>query len=256
MGKYGVSSWIGVALLSLVVSSVSAQGIYSLGDAAHLETGCGEPSPCDCLVSVVGPLGGTLELRRMGSSGSFDWFEISNVDWVLGSMGPLPVITDITGSGIYRIDALAGVHEIELDLVVGGVPQVFASLGAVPGGDPSLDGIVISAYRQLMPGGCEFDGIHLIAGVTSRFFKRGDCTADGSRNIADPIFLLDLLFGPTDPLPNCEDACDANDDGQVNLADAIAMLTALFGGGLLPPPGMCGVDPTDDNLTCDHYFGC
>lgn len=251
-----IVSWLGVGVLSLMTAGASAQGVYSLGDAAYLETGCGGPSPCDCAVFVVGPLGGTFELTRVGTSGSFDVFAISNFDGVLGAMGPLPVVTPITGSGTYRVDAAAGVHGIELNLIVGQTPQTFVSVGDVPGGELFPDGVLISAYRELQPGGCEYDGIHLIAGLTQRAFQRGDCNNDANRNVADPVFLLGLLFGPTDPLAACDDACDANDDGTLNIADAVFLLTVLFGGGVLPAPTTCGVDPTNDVLDCSAYSGC
>jgi len=85
-------------------------------------------------------------------------------------------------------------------------------------------------------------------------FRRGDCNGDGLSNIADPIFLLSVLF-PLPPTPTpaigCADACDGNDDGAVNIADAVALLAALFGGVPVPPPvSPCGTDPVPDLLDC------
>lgn len=96
-------------------------------------------------------------------------------------------------------------------------------------------------------------------------FRRGDCNADGSFNIADAIFALGILFpgGGTPPTPLCVDSCDANDDGNLNIADAIAQLGVLFPSTSPPPtlpaPGSstCGPDPTMDALTCDtNTNGC
>lgn len=91
-------------------------------------------------------------------------------------------------------------------------------------------------------------------GVT---FIRGDCNADGSFNLPDPIYALSVLFNSGNP-PTCDDACDANDDGAFNLVDAIAALNAIFGlTPALPAPALCGVDPTDtDALDCVLAPGC
>ena len=71
-------------------------------------------------------------------------------------------------------------------------------------------------------------------------FVRGDATADGVLNIADPINLLDYLFGLNDT--ECEQSLDANDDLGIDIADAIYLLGHLFAGG--PPPSapypLCG----------------
>ena len=90
-------------------------------------------------------------------------------------------------------------------------------------------------------------------------FSRGDCNADGSFNIADAIFGLDILFGGMGTLAPCEDSCDANDDGGFNIADNIYMLTQLFSMGPdpLPPFPGCGVDPTSgDPLDCVFFPPC
>ena len=44
--------------------------------------------------------------------------------------------------------------------------------------------------------------------------------ADGSRNIADPVFLLNVLFAGTEDV----DCLDAHDDGARHLSDAVFML--------------------------------
>ena len=50
----------------------------------------------------------------------------------------------------------------------------------------------------------------------------------------------------------------ANHDGQFNVADPVFTLSALFSNGALPPApfGGCGVDPTEDGLTCDQFDPC
>ncbi len=85
-------------------------------------------------------------------------------------------------------------------------------------------------------------------------FVRGDCNADGSFGIADPIFTLLYLFVSGDD-PVCHDACDVDDNGDLGIGDPVMALGALFGGG--PPPAlpypMCGVDPTGDDVACDSF---
>ncbi|MFQ5653506.1 MAG: hypothetical protein ACE5GW_02100 [Planctomycetota bacterium] len=90
-------------------------------------------------------------------------------------------------------------------------------------------------------------------------FIRGDVNANGVMNIADPVFLLSVLFVPGAPQPTCDDAADANDDGSVNIADAISILQALFVPGTPPLPAPhpgCGTDPTADPLDCAAFAAC
>ncbi len=83
-------------------------------------------------------------------------------------------------------------------------------------------------------------------------FQRGDVNLDGSRDISDPVNILQLLFNSS-PV-NCQDAADTNDDGNLDIADAVAALSFLFAGATMPEPINCGVDPTDDALDC--IVGC
>lgn len=87
-------------------------------------------------------------------------------------------------------------------------------------------------------------------------FIRCDCNRDGAPDIADAIFMLNLLFfGGT---PTCYDACDSNDDGGFDIGDPIHCLTTLFAGGPPPPAPFpnCGTDPTADSLDCDSFAAC
>ena len=93
-------------------------------------------------------------------------------------------------------------------------------------------------------------------------FRCGDCDLDMGFNIADPIFLLGVLFpGATGgSTAGCQDACDANDDGGLNIGDPVRLLSALFGVVIpLPPPLDCGLDPTPvDRVGCVTFsqLGC
>ncbi len=89
-------------------------------------------------------------------------------------------------------------------------------------------------------------------GAEDSMFRRGDCNADGLKDIGDAVFLLDVLFASGGPM-TCADSCDANDDGGNDLGDAITLLNHLFAGGSIPTPEDCGADATDDSLGCDGY---
>ncbi len=89
-------------------------------------------------------------------------------------------------------------------------------------------------------------------------FRRGDTNADGEVDISDAVTTLFILFLGDGQFP-CEDAGDSNDDGQVDISDAIGVLSFLFlGNALIPDPGQdgCGMDPTEDGLTCDLSAAC
>lgn len=91
--------------------------------------------------------------------------------------------------------------------------------------------------------------------TTDPVFARGDVNVDGSKDISDPVSLLNHLFSAG--AISCESSADANDDGAINIADVVRMLDSLFGvGGPLPGPSVCGVDPTTDTLTCDNFPAC
>ena len=96
-----------------------------------------------------------------------------------------------------------------------------------------------------------------IEGVAAPVFRRGDANHDSNVDIADAVALLSILFGGA-PLPTCLDAGDANDDAKVDIADSVTVLGVLFLGATPLPPGPvdCGVDPTDDTLSCDSYPAC
>lgn len=89
-------------------------------------------------------------------------------------------------------------------------------------------------------------------------FVRGRCNFDLGFDIGDPIWLLAELFSGG-PVGQCDDACDANDDGTKDIADSVYMLAALFSMAGLPPAPMntCGFDTSDDSLHCKSLVvGC
>ena len=96
-------------------------------------------------------------------------------------------------------------------------------------------------------------------------FRRGDCDQSGKLDFNDAIFHLRFLFlGENEDMVNtCRDACDSDDSGTDDFTDDINSLEFLFlGQGAIPAPAPlpdethpCGVDPTEDELTCVSYGG-
>jgi hypothetical protein len=87
-------------------------------------------------------------------------------------------------------------------------------------------------------------------------FRRGDSDLNGALDITDAILNLSYQF-VGDFEPPCLDALDWDDSGVIDVSDPIGSLTRQFlGGAPSPPPGSdtCGVDPTEDSLTCET--GC
>lgn len=67
----------------------------------------------------------------------------------------------------------------------------------------------------------------------------GDANHDGAANIADGVFILNLVFkGGASPI--CRREADANHDGSVNVGDAVFMINFVFKGGLRPDCGPTG----------------
>ena len=87
-------------------------------------------------------------------------------------------------------------------------------------------------------------------------FVRGDSDADGVPGLTDAVFTLDYLFrGGREPA--CLEAADADDDGDINVTDAVYLLNFLFLGRGSPPRPFpdCGLDPTNDEMTCETSPG-
>ncbi len=84
-------------------------------------------------------------------------------------------------------------------------------------------------------------------------FVRGMANNDTLVDIADPVFILDWLFGGG-PEPFCLSAADANDSGVLDIADPVYLLTYLFAMTPAPPAPFAvpGLDPTPDALTCGN----
>ncbi len=85
-------------------------------------------------------------------------------------------------------------------------------------------------------------------------FLRGDCNSSGDLDLSDAIFSLRHLFAG-EHIPECVEACNANDDEDHDVSDAIFLLTYLFVGGgerLDAPSPECGQDDEPaKSLGCD-----
>ncbi len=143
---------------------------------------------------------------------------------------------------IYWIDALDVDLDGDLDIV--GAESSSSSLVLIENVSPPLSRDV---NGDGVPDECSGDP-----------FVRGDANADGRRNVADAIAILNRLFGDASP-GSCRDADDVNDDGGVQISDAIALLLHLFGTGwesLPAPDTQCDVDPVADRLECASFPPC
>lgn len=240
---------------SRVDGQIGAVLSFELSTQSDFATGCQGPSQCACPVLLVGPVEGTFELQQLALPlpPIFD-YAVQNLQWTINP-GTTSAVS-VTGSGIYQRDILTGMHSMLLDLDVGGVSQQYLSVGFVAGSSSFPNNFDLGIFAELNV--CQYDGFYIFAdqaggGVE---FERGDCSNDGAYNIADPIRMLDALFGGMTPA--CADACDGNDDGSVNIADAVYVLTDLFSGGPPPPApfGGCGLDPSADALSCGSFASC
>jgi len=99
-------------------------------------------------------------------------------------------------------------------------------------------------------------GRRMLEEIPGDVFLRGDSSGDGTLNVLDATRVLDHLFR-RQPL-GCRKAADADDDGKVTVLDAIRIAERLFRRSMpLPSPsGSCGLDPTDDDLSCLEVPSC
>ncbi len=87
-------------------------------------------------------------------------------------------------------------------------------------------------------------------------FVRGDVNSDGAVDISDAVSALASLFLPGTDAPGCLAAADINDDAGFDISDPVYLLGSLFvfDAPDVPEPSTCGIDPTQDLLSC--FEGC
>jgi hypothetical protein len=87
-------------------------------------------------------------------------------------------------------------------------------------------------------------------------FRRGDANSDGKRDLSDAVFTLSYLF-VGGPAPSCAKSADIDDNGSMEITDPVRLLYHLFLSGPAPEaPLECGLDPTEDDLSCAAYAPC
>jgi hypothetical protein len=182
---------------------------------------------------------------------------------------------DCDGNGaLDSCDIAGGAEDCDLDGVLDSCQQDTDQDGVIDACDLDLDGDGIENLCDVdqSPGSdCDgngsLDDCDIAAGSPDSnengipdscdgHFIRGDVNGDTGVNIADAISILDFLFGGV-TVP-CESSADSNDDGAINIADTIFLLGYLFTNAALPsfPFPSCGVDMTEDLLSCGGSPGC
>ncbi|HVR74134.1 MAG TPA: hypothetical protein VMT52_07380 [Planctomycetota bacterium] len=139
-------------------------------------------------------------------------------------------------------------------------PSSATTLSIFSGTHPNGDWRLYIVDDEVFEAGSIADGWSLTirTGTQSTPFRRGDSNQDGALNLTDAVATLAALF-QGGAQPACADAADADDNGSVSLTDAVYTLNHLFRAGLAPPaPGAetCGVDPSEDGLSCDSFPPC
>ncbi|MFN0058990.1 MAG: hypothetical protein ACKVX7_11080 [Planctomycetota bacterium] len=239
-------------VVTVMTSPVGAQTTTYEVNSGGLSQGC--LPPCLCPIVFLGEVSGSFDLEFTGVDGTYDTYNLINVQLVVTAGG---MASDLTGTGTYRVDIAAGVHAMTMEIVYFGATTLVETFGDQPI-DPAFPFpqilIGLASAQMCFATMLSFDAAPLF--VPAQQFVRGDCNADGAMNIADAVTILDVLFvsGSAD----CANACDGNDDELFNIADAIFLLNNLFGSGASPAPPFpdCGVDPTAGSLACDTFSPC
>ncbi len=193
-----------------------------------------------------------------------------------GGAGPEYLLIDIDPEGasglivacLYAINSIsvmsAGNNQ---ELIVGH----YQALDTSPLGPTSLDfsadlvtqapspptAIVISLGSGSAVVNTSGTSVEVLEGVVGIQFTRGDFDGNGNLDLGDPVNLLGYMFNGGAP-SLCEKNADIDDDGIIVLGDPVLLLSYMFSGG--PPPqepfDSCGIDPTEDDLTCEAFDSC
>ncbi len=180
-----------------------------------------------------------------------------------GGNGPDLMLIDLLSNG-WTVDITFGPTGTETVNFPFAIEGLQANYSTVPGGVPlgSCVGSWLNFVETLgvsnevdfsnfcCAGAMKEDDLVVLLPTTPSFL-RGDCNSDSTRNLADAIFNLAVLFSGGGPI-TCFDACDHNDDGSIDISDPVYLLAFLFSGGPdHPEPNLvCGSDPTGDALDC------
>ncbi len=216
--------------LSFVESDAVLFVSPGLKAAVACELGVTDPTPADML--------GLTVLRAISS----DITDLTGIEYALNLEDLSLDINQI--SDLSPLEALTNLEDLHLE---DNPLSCHAYCEVIPRIRANNPGIGVS--HDPLPG-------HCVCNPTVEF-RRGDANTDGALNMADAIFILQHLFA-NGPTPTCLDAADANDAGAIDLADGIYILQNLFADGrAIPPPnGVCGMDPTPDQVECMSYEHC
>ena len=197
--------------------------------------------------------GDVIEYRIHGVAASIPSTSTMCTATVDGNVeGPIGISCILSGSGVL----LAWQNSLPYDSIT--VTRNGAELATLPQGttsfldvDPGLAGIVeYEVNGSIGSAVSETSSCQVEFPIPDGFFIRGDTTADGVLDLADPVKSLEYLFIGGD-MP-CASAADHDDSGTLDLGDAISLLDYLFTAGPAPavPFPYAGTDPTPDTLGC------
>ncbi len=111
---------------ALAIGDDPAATVYRLTEAAAFQEGCFDP--CLCPIGGELPVRGTLLVAPPVPGDVVDFFEVTEVNWVVGNPGE--TTHRITGGGSYRVTNYGGdvLQALDLDLSIdGGESQFFFS---------------------------------------------------------------------------------------------------------------------------------
>lgn len=152
-----------------------------------------------------------------------------------------------TGVGTVQVIDPADNYSVSVFASLSGAPGVTVSpsfLAVRPGTEAFAPGSGPSGGSLLLVYS-DFGEVANVAEITPElWFVRGEINGDGRIDIADPIRLLEFLFGGGNA-PKPPEAGDANADGSTDLSDAVYLLDFLFLGRPPPPAPFpeAGPDP-------------
>lgn len=238
VGSYDIDTGIG----SVIVEPIIYPALLSLTSVTGLSMGVAHDASLLQIDSIIAT--GDLAAINGGNGPDLMLVELLSNGWTVDiTFGP-------TGTEVVDFPFAMDGLQAEYSTIPGGVP-----LGSCVGSWLNFVETLgvsneVDFSNFCCAGAMPEDDLVVLLPITSTF-QRGDCNSDSTRNLADAIFNLAVLFSGGGPI-TCSDACDHNDDGSIDISDPVYMLTFLFSGGPdCPAPNLvCGSDPTSDGLDC------
>ena len=172
------------------------------------------------------------------------------------------VVFDVAARWTLTFSVSTPVIDIEYQLLAGSLtdaadPTVTTLDFVETLGDPPTVNVVVPNGGGASLAATGVSGSLTLTPYEGSQFVRGDVTGDGALDLADGIGVLMFLF--LNSSTTCSNALDADDTGNVSISDAVRILCAVFCLDSPPPadpfPG-CGIDLTEDDLSCEEHSGC